>query len=381
MNIPDRTPMHRISINTVKVQNRGAVFHALLEHGALTRAELARETKLSLATVATIVDELGSDQLIRETKDQSSAVGRKPYVVTLLPEAKAIVAVDLSSHDFRFEVLNLGLTPRLSHVYEFDRSLDFEQNLHRFAEHLAGEIARIVPHTEIIGIGVSVPGSYHRRTDRVLNAPFPELQKVPVREIFEQYLSYDTVIDHDVFLATRAEVGRIPKFQEKDVFYLYLGEGVGGAFASHGLVHTGARDDAGDVGRVLIGNNETLEELVSWERLRRLVSNDGVGSDEVIRNEFQTQGSEVQGSVKSIANTVAVAIHNLFWILDPNTVVVSGRYELLGEGFLVMITEALRQLLPAKAFESLEITSSHYGVRSAIVGVAQAVRDEWLSRS
>lgn len=374
-----RAAKRAISVNTVKKQNRANVFHALLDTREITRTELARATGLSLGTITTIIDELAHHGLASETKSASGSVGRKPNIVKLELTGKRVIAIDLSSNHLRFELLNSDLSNVLAGQYRFESVRDYEAGIRSLCVQIQRELESSgVSDEDIIGIGVAAPGPYDPQEDRVNDPSFPELGELELQSLLREYFSHPVTVDHDVFLAARAEIRYVPSFQEKVLFYLFLGEGVGGALASNGEIHKGARSDAGEVGNVLLDGKRRFEELVSWKAISNTAAFADSSHDELLRREFANRGSSTHRQVVKAASHVAAAIHEVYWIVDPHGFIVGGFYQLFGEEFLGMVKSELDHMLPPSAFESLDLRLPRLGARSALIGAAELTRESWL---
>ncbi|TVR65924.1 MAG: ROK family protein, partial [Spirochaetaceae bacterium] len=196
----------------------------------LTRNELAHRCGISLGTVATILEELGHLGVVVETKDSRASVGRKPNIVRVVRNAKKILALDLASRNFAYEFLGVDLREEGHGTHRFEPTRSFEENLRAMLREIRDYLERIGLRDEaIIGVGVSVPGSYRYGIDRIDNSPFPELHSISLKTLIQEYFSQPILIDHDVFLAARAEIQHYPEYEKRNVFYVFLGEGVGGA--------------------------------------------------------------------------------------------------------------------------------------------------------
>ena len=374
------TSQGRVNVTTVKKQNRAAVFEQLVAGREVTRTELAARTNLSLGTVATVVEELVAEGAAEEGKAESVGVGRRPNLVRLRSEGRRILAFDLSSRDMRYEVLNLDLASALNGTHYFDFSADYETNLRELCTAARERIAASgISADSIVGIGVSAPGPYSAQTDTISEAPQAELSNVRLTELLAGFFDYPVAIDHDVFLATRAEVRRVADYEKKNVFYLYLGEGVGGALASGGVVYRGAREDAGEVGNLLVRDGQRLEDLVSWNRVRARFPELAAAEETWLRSEFARGDSEVRRLILDIAEAVALAVHNVVWITDPHALVIAGTYQVFGDEFLDVIRDKLSAYLPSYVVNGLDLVLPLEGTRSATVGAGEMAREQWLN--
>ena len=373
--------MQPISVNTVKIRNRATVFQEILSAGSITRQELARRCGLSLGTVASIVDELGRQRVVIETKDVRTSVGRKPNLVKIIGTVRRVLAIDLASRNFVYELLGIDLTESVQGVHQFNESLTFEQNIRVMLDEIKQLMADShIMAEELIGVGLSVPGSYRYAADRVDNALFPELHSIRLNALIAESFSVPIMIEHDVFLAVRAEIGHLEEYRDKNVFFVFLGEGIGGALAIRGEVYRGSREDAGDIGRLLVNETDTLEELVSWRRTRAILSIDSAGRDSPLADwAYELDKDSTQRAhLKSIAGHVARALYNVFWTVDPDTFIIGGEYQALGVRFLQSVQSHLRDLLGAAQMTNLDMTLSRHGIRAGRIGAGEMVREYWL---
>ena len=373
-----------ISVNTVKIHNRLSVFRELLQATESTRIELATRCSISLGTVVTILEELAAEGVVVESADSRTTVGRKPNIVRIVGSAKRIVSIDLSSKNFVYEILDIDLADGSSGKHQFRAALSFEENLRRMLAAVRSHMQELdVSDADIIGVGVSVPGSYRFSSDTIENAPFPELQQVALKAVIQECFSQPVLIDHDVFLAARAEIRHIADYESKNVFYMFLGEGVGGALAARGEIYRGAREDAGDIGRIYITETETLEELVSWNQLVPLLyaldSSDSPNSPVELSRLLHDEKSPVSARVRETSAIVARALHDTFWVLDPDCFVIGGEYHRFGAPFLDLIRRHLHRYLGPAIMQTLEVKLAQYGSRGASLGAGEIVRDKWLS--
>lgn len=374
--------MKPINVNTVKIRNRAAVFGEILRCREVTRQELARRCELSLGTVTSIIEELSRERVVAETKDRRNSVGRKPNLVKLIATVKRILTIDLASRNFVYEFIGVDLTEGVGGIHIYNEELSFEQNIRLMLEEVQKLMAdSYILHDEIIGVGLSVPGAYRFNADRVDNSPFPELHSIPLKALIGETFTAPIAIEHDVFLSLRAEIGHLMEHRDKNVFFVFLGEGVGGALSIRGEVYRGSREDAGDIGRLLLNDSETLEELVSWRRTQEISGTD-VGHAVLSTGGFSrllSMNPPLQAHLDSVARHVARALYNVFWIVDPDTFIIGGEYQTFGVGFLELIRAHLCMLLGNAEMDSLEMTLSWHGVRAGRVGAGETVREAWLN--
>ena len=94
-----------------RTTNRRLVLQHLFDGAILSRADLARLTSLTPATVSALVAELDESGLVAEvgTRRDAAQVGKPPTMLAVRPEARNTISVDLSDPEvFRAAVVDFS---------------------------------------------------------------------------------------------------------------------------------------------------------------------------------------------------------------------------------------------------------------------------------
>ena len=196
--------MQLITQKNIKLQNMMKVFQEIYRQGSISRQTLASKTGISLMTVGKIVDQLVRCDIASEEKKDTTKVGRKGNVVSIVPDRKKIVLIDLEQRDFRLGLLqmDLKLKPDL-YQHQYDHNQSYEENLRNavssfLREQLEDEMGNTV------GVGVCVPGPYYQQGDRVLHSRIPELSSAKLKATLCPFFSDQILyIDEDVRCAAQ----------------------------------------------------------------------------------------------------------------------------------------------------------------------------------
>jgi len=177
---------------------------------------------------------------------------------------------------------------------------------------------------EIKGVGFSIAGSLDKKRTRVLNSyNIPYLNKKSFLKIFEREFSPCRVaIEHDVhcFLLAESRVGVAKKY--KNLFYLALGTGIGGAFMIDRKIIMGSHGSAGEVGHTIVH----LAKEIKWE---------DVAANKLIRRSLRVRFSEAKnkalsGNNKAIkafavmSRNLGIGIANIVNSFDPEAIIIGG---------------------------------------------------------
>lgn len=90
--------MRKRGLKDVKRRNRQVILDAVLEHGGLSRVEIAQKTELAPSTVSTLVTELLSENVLMEAGSVTTA-GRSRTELTVNPEYGAMAVIEISRRE------------------------------------------------------------------------------------------------------------------------------------------------------------------------------------------------------------------------------------------------------------------------------------------
>jgi transcriptional regulator of PTS gene len=375
-------PEERLSVSKVKHQSRRLVFKHIFQNTPVTRAAIATQTGLSQGTVKTIVDEFLESGIVKEQKDTTAPVGRKPQKVHLQPDSRMFGVLHLKPGRMEFHLLDLRLQP-------VDPSpAVLRPSGERYGEQLAQFLSGL-PETRksaISGVGVIVPGAYEPDTDRVSCHLMPELHDVAIRATVRAELPVPVAVGEDVHLAAFAEAG-FPHNAEQPLFYLYAGQGVGGCYVSEGRILTGANGMAGEIGQVVTRSGSRLEELVNWPFFlkacgvpdpgERVIDSSNDGAEE-IRQLLSDHNERAIAAVGTVVGLLSVALGSMVCIMNPRTILVGGPYGQLGDAFLEPLRSALTARLIPEHRDGLRIAAAQAGDHGMIRSAAFTALERWF---
>src|SRR6185295_8999328 len=132
---------------------------------------------------------------------------------------------------------------------------------------------------EIKCVGVALPGLVNRETDRVLvSTGLPSVVRADLHSELAQSLGIRLEFENDANAAAYGEYKVGAGRDAKDLFYIHIGDAVGGAIIIDGKLWVGASGCAGEVGHTTIntegiqcecGNIGCLETVASGPNIAR----------------------------------------------------------------------------------------------------------------
>lgn len=232
------------------------------------------------------------------------------------------------------------------------------------------EITEGINREEIGGIGVGIAGDLDEKREAMLRSYNMEfLNGQPIKKLFEEKLApYPIKLDHDVhcFLLAEKEIGAAKNF--KNVFYLTLGTGIGGAWMVDGEIIYGAHGAAGEVGHTIVEMSQgfDFEEMASNKFIKKSL---GFGSIEAIRR-VQTGDKESARVLEQLGRNLGVGIANIINIFDPEAIILAGGIADAKEFILPGIKEGIAKFVISPAAKETEILFSQLGRFGGALGAA-----------
>lgn len=321
--------------------NRALVLQTLYHAGAMSRADLSRETGLTRVTISDLVAEFIADGIVIEMGVRETAgPGKPPILIDIDRVGHQILGLDLSGpHAFIGAVLSLD-----GDVLE-RREVPRPESADGDAAYAATlELARslVAASTRpLLGVGIGTPGVV-RPDGIVLNSPNLGWTSFPLEAKLGADLDLPVLARNDANAAVLAEY----TFGEAkaDFMLIKIGRGVGAGLITGSQPLLGSRFAAGEIGHVTVGTDGgprcacgkdgCLEAWLSETRLSEAVAADPSARDEILRD---------------AGTRMAIAIAPIVAALDLSEVVLSGPADLL-DGILI---DAAVETLHARTLEGV----------------------------
>lgn len=371
--------MKPIALSTIRRQNLRKLLDLLTLAPAMTRQELAESAGLSLMTVTNLVDLLKEQDVLRLTPiHRGPMTGRKADAITLQGEKKAWLVVDISNTQFQLTLMGFDMQPLME--LKDDRQEAYLPRLEHFLCNVKEQVAQALQGRELLGVAVVTPGPYEISSDMVFNQRLPQINGVKIKALFQRCLGdYEYYVDEDVKFAVRAFPDLM--VHSEVLYYLYIGEGVGGAAVHGGNMLRGLNATAGDAGHLRNAEGVTYESHLSTAAFAAMLGLDASVSAAQLQECAAQRPAEYQQAVERMAMVAAEMLHSVLWMLDPTHVIIDCSYaQPCREAFLAAIRSCLQQrfagenrMLPALSFAAQPISS-------VLRGAVHVLQREWLER-
>lgn len=309
------------------------------------------------------------------------------------PSQQNFIGIDLSDPTLRAAIVSTD-----GEVIErLEAPLDSENVVVQVAQMVSSLSDRAA---NVTTVGVAIPGLVNRFTDRVLAST--ELPTT-VRESLHSELMKATgmrfELENDANAAAYGEYKVGAGRGSRDLFYMSIGKGIGGAIIFDGKLWAGASGLAGEVGHITIdtegiecvcGNTGCLETVASapnivrraLERLdrdstsslSRLAINKEFTADDIAheaRNDDDFALMMIERTGKYIGTGVASVIN----LLNIECIVLGGGVMDAGELILNPIIQEAKRRAFQPCFDATKIVAATLGADASAVGAALLARD------
>jgi glucokinase len=263
---------------------------------------------------------------------------------------------------------------------------------------IAGDLRPALGH--VAALGVALPGLVNRQTDRVVD---PRGMPAPMVEDLHGELTRATglrvEIENDANAAAYGEFKVGAGRGSSNLFYIMIGDGIGGAIILDGKLWTGASGFAGEVGHITIdseglpcvcGNTGCLETLASApsivRRARERLNRDSTSSlSRLAFNKNFTaadlahearEGDDFAAMmIERTGRYIGTGVASVINLLNIERIVLGGGVMDAGPLILNPIIQEVRRRAFQPCFEATQIVIAELGADAAPIGAAMLARD------
>ena len=265
--------MEKATRRQTKDHNSRLVLKTIYDAGPISRAEIARRTRLTRPTVSTLAAELLADDLVVETGQGPSGGGKRPTLLSINDAGPALLTLDLSGDDYRGALVTLRgrIVGRVSQPAADLRGQQALDCLYELTNAL-------LPAGPLLGLGVATPGLVDPQCGVVLRAVNRGWVDLPLRELLAARYDHPVYVANDSHVAALAEYTYGTGPSDSSLIVLRVGQGIGAGVILHGRPFYGDGFGAGEIGHVVVdvggalcrcGNRGCLETTSSIPAILR----------------------------------------------------------------------------------------------------------------
>ncbi|MEY8336911.1 ROK family transcriptional regulator [Lachnospiraceae bacterium 62-35] len=350
---------------TMKEGNRLLVFNLIRTHSGLSRAELAKITRMSSTSIGRIVNGLMEDNLVMETGTGQNKLGRKATSLDVNPGGRFALGIDLDVYEACIGLVNLGGTLLHSRVmvfengnYNEDRLQQIAAEAENFLDGFSSDIKE-----NIIGIGLTVPGHILWNSGELILSPQLNLHNIRLKALFQSHFAYPVYVDNDVKSQALAERLWGMARHEPDFLMISMGNGLGISFFQNGRLLRGRDNIAGELGHIVVkpggylcdcGKRGCLQTYLCLSAIEKRLKKPLAE----ILSEAENGDAKALALIDEILEMGSVWTANLINIYNPPLIIFSGKVMKIWPDFPQQMNQLYGQYVWSHLKNSIKIVSA-----------------------
>jgi predicted NBD/HSP70 family sugar kinase len=377
--------------------NQSLLLNLIQSKAPISRADLARRSGLSPATVSGIINLLVQDGLVMEQAIGDSSGGRPPVMLSLNPDAGYVVGVKLTEENIIAALTDLNAQVRERLALPLSGSHTPE----KVADALKSAVTELlrtsgVKQSRLRGVGVGLAGIVDAHQGVLRYSPIFDWRDVPLRKMLNTRLRVPIYLDNDVNTLTMTEKWFGAGRTIDDFIVVTVGRGIGMGAVVRGQVYRGAKGGGGELGHFVIdpkgprcdcGKQGCLEAFASDPALLREagaavadgklkgISKRALAIDKLV--DAAQQGDPAARRIFADAGQrLGLAIAGLINIFNPRLILISGEGVRNGESMFEPMRQAIQMWAVAELLADVEIRIEPLGDDAWARGAASLVLHE-----
>jgi predicted NBD/HSP70 family sugar kinase len=378
-----------ISLNDL---GRVRILRALADNSRLTRSDIVARTGLARATVGSVIYELMSAGLVRETHAAGSVgpagtrSGRPPQLLSLEPHAAYALGLDIGHEHVRAILTDVIGTVCWDQSEPIAVDAEPEHALNAARGLIEAAIAEVaVPREKILGIGAGIACPVDKDGRRLHAEGIMQgwVGIHPMDELAARTgLPVQIVNDANAGVLAERRYGAARGCD--DVLYLRLSSGIGAGAICDGRMLLGHGGIAGELGHIIVepagllcrcGNRGCLETVASPPAVAELLERSW-GRSVRAADLPALLAARDRGTLRAIGDAgdaVGRALAIAVMLLNPRTIVVGGELAAAGEELFDPMRRAIARNTMVSHADALTVVRSALGDSACVRGAAALV--------
>ncbi|HSF81078.1 MAG TPA: ROK family transcriptional regulator [Anaerolineales bacterium] len=370
--------------------NLNLVLQTIFEHETISRAEIARSTKLSRATVSELVANLLDEGLVEEVGYGSSMGGKSPILLSLAADSRYLIGLNLAQDKFIGAIVNLR--GEIKKAVEAPVSGGDGQQALKLVYQILDQLIEN-EHKPIVGIGVGTPGLVNTLAGVVINAVNLDWQELPLAQFLRSRYNLPVSILNDSQATAIGEFvygGSYPS--DSNLVVVNVRHGIGAGILINGRLFQGDGGGAGEIGHVVVQENGTvcrcgrrgcLETVASARAVVQRVQ--VLGPDypdstlakdsenislETIKKAFQADDPLARHVVLEAAHYLGISIAALVGTLNIRNIVLTGDMVGFDKPWLEVVEKSMHVTALSRMAQDTRLEIGKMEFRGCILGAS-----------
>lgn len=381
--------MRRGSFQMMKSVNKSLILNKVRLSQPISRAQIAKDIKLTPPTVSSIVKELINEGLVIESELGKSKGGRKPTLLEINHNHFMVIGLDIGPTNIHCVLTNLAGEITEQFTLKIHDDLTEAQFLHRI-NHVVQQMIDVANNPElIIGIGVAMHGVVDVSTGTSLLAPNLKLKNIPIKEELEKKFDITVIVENDARAMALAESWFGNHGDLDSMLVINLSNGVGAGIIIDGKPFHGNNDISGEVGHMTIdmdgpicecGNKGCFQTFATGKAIVR-VANNRIGKEKYKTAEdvyFEAiNGDDIAIlSLQEIGRYIGVGLTNLIHVINPSLIVLGGGVTKSSDFLIPTIQDEINKRSLTKQASKTTVKITNLGKNATLLGAVSLILNE-----
>ncbi len=390
-----KRPVIKATRNQTRIHNSRLVLKTIYDQDPISRADIARATRLARPTVSNVVADLIKSGLVEKVGYGPSAGGKPPILLSVVDDSHHLIGIDLASGEFRGAVVNLRgeIRHRVDlplHNRDGDVALALVYDM----------IDELVAATDspLLGIGIGTPGLMDPVNGVVRRAVNLDWNDLPLRNLLQQRYNLPVYVANDSQVGALAEhtFGQIKNVE--NLVVVKIENGIGAGIVLNGRLFYGDAFGAGEIGHITTiengqqcrcGNRGCLETVSSGraiiQRAQTIARNNPDSllyqfsapprevTIDAVCQAFKAGDEAVQQIIGQAGRHLGTVLASLVSVLNIRHVLLTGNVTCFGQGWLDVIKQEMSERCLTTLANETEIKISSIGEDIVILGASALV--------
>lgn len=387
--------MKKATRQQTKTHNTRLVLKTIYERGNISRADIARSTRLTRPTVSTIVADLMTEQLVTEVGQGPSAGGKRPTLLAVDHNAYHLLCVDLGAQEFRGALIDLQgeIGQRFYLPTQNQKGEAALQLIYQMIDNLMA-----VAPLPVLGIGIGTPGIIDTQQGIIYEAVNLGWRDLPLQALLQARYDLPVHLANDSQAAALGEMVFGSSGKASNMVLVKVGSGISAGIVLNGRIYAGDNFSPGEIGHQTVLNGDKpcscgrrgcLETVASSRAILEgaativaknpdsILAQLAAETDELTLNlvlqAFAAGDTAVQSLVAEAGHYLGTAVANLAAILNIQHMIIGGQVARFGEPLLAAIRHEVNQQVLGRIAENTHIELNSLGSDMVIMGAAAMV--------
>ncbi|MGE6716286.1 ROK family transcriptional regulator [Peribacillus frigoritolerans] len=399
----------RGSFKLMKSINRSLILNIIREKGPISRADIAKLTKLTPPTVSSFVKELLEAEIVIERNLGESSGGRKPTLLTLSEDMFHVIGMDVGSQNIKTILTSITGKVIKKSIVPLPAQTTNEALLSLMIDSVSG----ILDHTKIdeekiVGIGVGMHGIVDVEQGSSVFAPNLNLQDIPIKRVLEERFNMMVKVENDGRAMSLGELWFGNGAGIDSFVCINVGRGIGAGIIINGKLYHGSHFISGEIGHMIIdidgpqctcGNYGCLQtfasgpSIVEWVKKEMRLGHSSLlttmtkGDLEKVTGELiylsALEGDTLcKTALQQAGRYLGVGITNVIHTVNPRLIIIGGGVSNAGDLIMDNIIQTVNQRALTNPAKQTEIILSKFGDDATAMGaVALILAELFTSRN